>query len=64
MMQERRKLNEKGMPYWNTLYDWMYSRLAKKNTGKYVKKFPYPENKNRGKNGRIKEYRNGNKCPT
>lgn len=55
MMKNRRELNEKGVPYWNTRWDWMFNRIAKKQTAKYTKSNPddkYPKNGRRGNNGR------------
>ncbi len=55
MMDNRRTLNEKGIPYWNTTWDWMLARIAKKQTARYTRKNPddkYPTNGRRGNNGR------------
>jgi len=45
MKEERRLQNEEGEPYWDTEYDWMYSRIAKRNTAKFRAKGgePFPK---------------------
>lgn len=53
MMEARRLLNEQGTPYWCTKWDWMFSRIARKATAKFVKTHPYPINGNRGNTGRV-----------
>lgn len=55
MMDNRKKLNESGMPYWNTRWDWMFTRIARKQTSKYLRQNPddkYPTNGRRGNTGR------------
>lgn len=53
MMEERARMNQAGQPYWVTKWDWMLSRLARKNSLKFMRAHPYPENGNRGNTGRI-----------
>lgn len=53
MMQERAKLNQRGQPYWVTRWDWMFERVIRKNTLKFIRAHPYPVNGNRGNTGRI-----------
>lgn len=53
-MSERRKvLNEQGIPYWNTQFDWLFQRRIKKLNLKMLKTKPYPTNSRRGNNGRL-----------
>ena len=53
MMESRRALNIRGEPYWNTKWDWQFSRLCRKATLRFIRKNPYPDNGNRGNNGRL-----------
>jgi len=53
MMKKRAELNRKGIPYWSTRYDFLYSRIARKRTLRVIKAHPYPANGNRGNTGRI-----------
>ncbi len=53
MMEARRKLNLAGQPYWVTKWDWMFVRIARKSTLKFIRSHPYPANGNRGNTGRI-----------
>ncbi len=53
MMKARAELNNKGIPYWRTTWDWMFNRLARKATLKFIRLNPYPANGNRGNTGRI-----------
>ena len=52
MMTNRKKMNQQGIPYWNTRWDWMFNRLVRKATLKFIRKNPYPANGNRGNTGR------------
>lgn len=40
MSSERAKLNEKGVPYWNTLWDWMFQRIIKRMNAKFTEEYP------------------------
>lgn len=56
MKTNRKALNERGIPYWETRWDWMFNRLAKRNNLLYAGKFPndlYPMNGRRGNTGRL-----------
>lgn len=53
MMSTRSKLNKKGQPYWDTRYDWMFERIIRKNTLRFIRANPYPANGNRGNTGRM-----------
>lgn len=53
MMERRRDFNNRGEPYWCTKWDWMFNRIARKQTGRYSRIKPYPTNGNRGNNGRV-----------
>lgn len=55
MMDARRVLNERGIPYWNTTWDWLFNRRVKKNTLRMLVKRRYPTNSKRGNTGRKKE---------
>lgn len=55
MMENRKRLNEEGTPYWNTNFDWMFNRLVRKKTLPFIRKNPYPVNGNRGNTGRIND---------
>lgn len=57
MRQDREIKNHIGVPYWNTQYDWQFSRLAHKFTSRHLRKNKldkYPSDKSRGLNGRLK----------
>jgi len=45
LSQLRRLLNEEGEPYWDTEFDWMYGRIAKRNTLKFRRRGgrPFPK---------------------
>jgi hypothetical protein len=47
MKEERRLDNKEGTPYWDTKFDWMYARIAKRNTAKFRAKGepPFPKKK-------------------
>lgn len=53
MMDERKRKNERGIPYWNTAKDMQYARICKKATLRFIRANPYPANGNRGNTGRI-----------
>lgn len=53
MMDNRNKLNLQGIPYWRTNWDWMFYRISRKATLKYIRKNPYPVNNSRGNTGRV-----------
>ena len=53
MMSARKKLNLRGEPYWETKWDWQFQRTARKNTLRFIRAHPYPENGNRGNSGRY-----------
>jgi hypothetical protein len=53
MMANRKALNEQGIPYWNTQWDWMFNRLVQKNNLAFLRSNPYPANGNRGNTGRL-----------
>lgn len=53
MSARRKELNEKGEPYWNTRWDWMFNRVVKKKNVSFLRKHPYPQNGKRGLNGRA-----------
>lgn len=53
MMRKRKALNLKGVPYWDTKYDWMFARIVRKATLKFIRANPYPANGNRGNTGRL-----------
>lgn len=53
MMDKRKRKNQRGIPYWNTQWDWMFTRIVKKQTARFARVKPYPENGNRGNNGRL-----------
>lgn len=53
MMAHRRTLNDKGIPYWETRWDWMFQRITRKATLKFIRANPYPANGNRGNTGRL-----------
>lgn len=55
MAEARAELNHTGKPYWNTVWDWMFTRLARKRTASFSKKKKYPENRNRGLTGRRRD---------
>lgn len=58
MMDARRKLNKAGIVYWNTEWDLEFLALNKRFVAQYLKDNPnavYPQNRNRGLNGRVKE---------
>ena len=40
MMEAREVRNRLGVPYWNTVFDWMFNRLAVKQTEMYRKSNP------------------------
>lgn len=41
-MKERRyELNSRGIPYWNTRWDWLFYRLIKKRNDEFDKPYPY-----------------------
>jgi len=52
MQDVRRELNEGGLPYWNTMWDWMFNRIANLQTLRFARKEEYPENRRRGRTGR------------
>lgn len=52
MMDVRVGKCRKGVPYWNTEFDWQFMRMAKTQTEKFNK--PFPQNGNRYANGRVK----------
>lgn len=52
MMSERKTLNKRGEPYWNTKWDWQFARICRKNTLRFIRAHPYPDNGNRGNTGR------------
>ena len=55
MTEDRRLLNEKGIPYWNTNWDWMFQRWVKRHTLSYIVGHPYPDNQRRSRNGSLLE---------
>lgn len=55
MMDERKAKNLKGTPYWDTRWDWMFNRVARKATLKFARVRPYPVNGNRSNTGRVQE---------
>ena len=59
MVDKRKELNEQGIPYWNTSFDWQFMRLVKRHTARYTKIEPYPVNGNRGNTGRIQDSKKG-----
>lgn len=52
MMDARRKLNEAGLPYWNTTWDHMFHRLVEKANARYLPGHPYPGHRKYGTRGR------------
>jgi len=46
-MKGRNVLVQSGEIYWNTKFDWQYTRRAKKLTASYSKKYPYPRKRRR-----------------
>ena len=58
MFEHRRKLVQRGVPYWNTRWDSGFIAIVHKETLRYNRKHPdrpYPDNKNRGRTGRVKD---------
>lgn len=53
MKDHRKTLTFKGIPYWNTQWDWLFQRRIKKLNLKMLKTRPYPTNSRRGNNGRL-----------
>lgn len=53
MMVARASLNKLGQPYWDTRWDWMFARIARKATLRYIRAHPYPANGNRDNTGRL-----------
>lgn len=54
MMAKRKALNERGVPYWNTAWDWLFRRLIDKANARHDPSDKFPENRNRTSNGREK----------
>ena len=48
MMQRRTALNLQGKVYWCTDWDWIFTRIAKKETERYLKVKQYPKGKQGG----------------
>lgn len=53
MAQNRKRLCERGEVYWNTAHDWQLHRWVQKHNVAFLRDHPYPENGNRGLNGRV-----------
>lgn len=53
MMDKRRYLNERGLPYWNTTWDSMFHRWVQKHNISFLRDHPYPDNGTRGITGRL-----------
>jgi len=51
MKENRRLENAEGTAYWDTQFDWMYARIARRNTAKFRAKGgePFPKKRKRRK---------------
>jgi len=57
MRAKRAMLNRQGIPYWNTAWDWMFQRWARRYTLAYLHQHPedpYPEHRDRDRRGHSK----------
>ncbi len=55
MMEERRSLNRRGIPYWNTMWDHMFHRILQKLNVAFLRNNPYPDSPKYGRTGRVRE---------
>ena len=53
MRDKRRILNESGIPYWETRWDFMFQRYIQKHNIQFLRDHPYPDNGTRGVTGRL-----------
>ena len=44
MQETAESSSVKGVPYWKTDWDWMFTRIARRKTHSYVLLVPWPEN--------------------
>lgn len=52
MFEQRLRLSEKGIPYWQTQFDMMLMRIVQKENGRFSRVKPYPKHRKYGVNGR------------
>lgn len=51
MLEKRKVLTEKGIPYWITGWDWAFKRIVDNITPAFLYKHPFPNNRNCGTQG-------------
>lgn len=54
MMEKRYELNSKGIPYWDTQWDFMFARIIQKLNVSFLRTHPYPHSGKYGNTGRAK----------
>lgn len=52
MIENRKNLTRRGIPYWNTEYDEMFARIIARENERFLKKKPYPKHRKYGVRGR------------